>query len=74
MPRRKKNRYTRIAREIECLGEYCGPCGLAYNDRDEGLVCDEFGKSLAPVGGDRRAERCSDCHMAERVANGEKIA
>lgn len=71
---RKRNRnLTRIAKEIECVGEYCGPCNLMDTEHEEGVVCTEFGKALFVLTGDRRAERCSDCHMAERMANGEKM-
>ena len=69
--RRKKRNLTRIAKEIECSGEYCGNCERV-SPRMDGFDCAEFHKELKTAEGKKRAERLADCHMAERLANGEK--
>jgi ferredoxin len=73
MNRRRKVDRTLIAKEIECDGEYCGACSCLVKHSSESVTCAEFNKALFPAYGERRAERCSDCHMAERLANGEEM-
>ena len=70
---RKKNlNLTKIAKEIDCKGEYCGPCAKRFGSKGF-QRCTEFEKELRKADGDKGAERCSDCHMAERLANGEEM-
>jgi len=69
--RRKNLDATRIAKEIDCDGEYCGNCERLLSSKFR--KCIEFDKELKKADGKKKAERCSDCHMAERLANGEKM-
>lgn len=70
--RRKKIRRVRIAIEVDCNEEYCKTCRML---KQEGIVlfCDFFKKELCPALESNIAERCPDCHIAERCAKGEDI-
>ena len=73
--RKKKKKLTKIAVQIECTEEFCFMCkSLNCLERGNGfmLYCKFFMKVLFPAFGESRAERCSDCHMAQRIAGGER--
>ena len=70
--RRKNLNMTRIAKEIECNGEYCGDCDRCFGGISF-RKCTEFDRELKKADGKKKAERCSDCHLAERLANGEEM-
>jgi hypothetical protein len=72
--RRKKKKLTKIAVYIECTDEFCWKCKLLDSKRFRRgilLYCKFFRKSLSPAFGESIAERCSDCHMSQRIAGGE---
>lgn len=74
--RKKRKRFTRIAIQIECTDEFCWRCKKLVKKRDSErkvmlLYCMFFRKLLSPALGESVAERCSDCHMAQRCADGE---
>jgi len=74
--RRKRPKLTNLAIQVECLPEHCWRCGKLVKKYDvvRGvaiLYCKFFRKLLCPAAGDSVAERCSDCHLAQRVADGE---
>lgn len=72
--RRKRKPRIKIAKEIECCGEFCGQCGrLRLLENPPVIKCIEFDRELSPAFNDSVAERCSDCHMAERFACGDNI-
>lgn len=72
MPRGNKN-LVLIAKHIDCSGEYCASCRHMNPRHKEGYMCEEFKRPLFRLDDDRRAERCADCHMAQRLANGERM-
>ena len=75
--RKKKKKLTTIAIQVECNEEFCLKCDQLVVKTDtlrkyQFLYCKFFKKSLAPAFGESVAERCSDCHMAQRIAEGER--
>lgn len=79
--RRKRRNMTRLAIRVECFEECCGPCEMLDSCWDEGrhcyvLSCRFFTTELSVAPRNikkNRAERCSDCIMAERCAAGDFI-
>jgi len=74
--RRKRRPMRRIAVQVECNEEFCWKCDKLSRKKSEKrqyvfLYCQFFKKVLAPAFGESVAERCSDCIMAERCADGE---
>ena len=74
--RRKRKNMTSLAIRVECKEECCGPCRMLDRIWDDSKKCEVlhcrfFTVELAPAFGDSHAERCSDCHMAERCGLGE---
>jgi len=74
--RKKRPKVTRLAIQVQCDGEFCAKCEKLIRKKDVKrryvfLYCKFFKKILSPAFGESVAERCSDCHMAERCANGE---
>ena len=67
--RPKKKPKITIAFNIECSGEHCNLCRFLKKD-GYNIVCLMFRRELLVT---KAIERCSDCHMAERLANGEDI-
>lgn len=68
--RKKEKKLKRIAIEIDCLEEHCGLC-KKLEILDNQLFCTFFKIELFYEGQD--VFRCSDCHMAERCAAGERV-
>jgi hypothetical protein len=68
--RRKKVIYTRIALEIRCEPEYCGPCRF-LEIKDKKCFFWKRNLSTSVINDVENVDRCSSCLMAERVANGE---
>lgn len=78
--RRKKKQMTRLAILVECVeqSEFCGECRMIDRRPDQArqcniLFCKYFKVELAPAFNSSVAERCSDCHVAERCAQGESV-
>ena len=76
--RKKHKKMTRLAILVECREEFCGLCRMIDRVPDklrkcEILFCKFFKRELVPAFNSNIAERCSDCHMAERCAHGERI-
>jgi hypothetical protein len=74
--RKKRKKLTKIAIQVECTDEFCWRCTKLLRKRDTVrryvfLYCTFFKKKLAPAFGESVAERCSDCHMAQRCAEGD---
>lgn len=72
--RRKRENWTRLAIRVKCGEETCEPCKMLEEIWDEGrkcmiLSCIFFTVELMPAA-KGKADRCSDCHMAERCARG----
>jgi len=69
---RKRKRGTMVGVEINCDGEYCGACTrlsmVADTKGKKGYPhCLLFGKDLFGVPAPLHAQRCSSCHMGERM-------
>lgn len=74
--RKKRQKRTKLAIEEDIRGEFCYNCSKCKDLGAQGrpmLKCILFGKELAPAFNDSKAERCSDCHLAERFAKGASI-
>jgi len=77
--RRKKKKMIRLALPAECTNEYCYKCKMLdvlwrEEIRSYAYICRLFGADLCRAPSDTMiAERCSNCHMAERYAGGEDI-
>jgi len=74
--RRKRPVMTRLAIEVECSDEFCYKCNHLTKKHDPTrqwvfVYCKFFKTRLSPARGESVAERCSDCHLAQRVAAGE---
>lgn len=76
--RKKRERFTRLAVQVKCGEEHCESCDnivrkFSIERRYVFLFCKFFKKPLVSADGELVAERCSDCHMAERCACGESL-
>ncbi len=77
MGRKKQPKLTKIARGIKCSGEFCEECEHCIERKTKYdqpyLWCKEWERELAPAFNKSKAERCAECHMGERYANGANI-